>query len=116
MGLRLFAIMAPLLLLACNPSRGLVTIDTQPQGAALYVNETLVGNTPATFEFDMDKPVTIKLLKEGYEPKTEKITGAWVKAQYQLGNYSKGRYKIGGEEQRAWEIRTLRELSRSESK
>jgi hypothetical protein len=112
----LFILLLPLLLLGCNPSRGLVTIDTAPQGAMLYVNEAPIGETPATFEFDMEKPVTLKLLKEGYEPKTEKITAAWVKAQYQLGNYSKGKYKIAGEEQRAWEIRTLRELIRSESK
>jgi hypothetical protein len=114
--MRGLVILLPLVLLACNPSRGLVTIDTMPQGATLYVNETPVGETPTTFEFDMNKPVTLKLLKEGYQPKTEKITPYWVKAEYQLGNYSKGRYKIGGEERRAWEIRTLRELIRSESK
>jgi uncharacterized lipoprotein NlpE involved in copper resistance len=103
-----------LLVLGCNPKAGLIVLDTRPQGAAVYLNEEKVGETPVTFEFDMEKPVTLKILKEGYQPKEEKLNVGWVKSEYHLGNYSKGEYMIKGTKQKGFEVHTIRDLTRSE--
>ena len=101
-------------LLGCNPKVGLVTLGTNPQGATVYVNETKVGETPVTFEYNMEKPVTLQIVKEGYQPRTEKITADWVKSEYHQGNYGKGEYLIGGKKQTGYEVRTLRDLIKLE--
>ena len=101
-----------MLVLGCNPKVGLIVLDTVPQGATAYLNEQKVGETPVTFEFDMEKPVMLKLLKEGYKSKEEKLNVGWVKSEYNLGNYSKGDYVVQGSKQKAFQIRTIRELIR----
>ncbi len=102
--------------LGCNPKVGLVVLDTNPQGATVYVNDMKVGDTPVTFEFDMDKPGTLRILKEGYQPKLEYLNASWVKSEYHQGHYGKGDYLIKGAMQKGYEIRTLRDLIRLEGK
>jgi len=102
-----------ILVLGCNPKVGLVVLDTRPPGATVYLNDTIVGETPVTFELDMDKPVTLKILKEGYEPKTESLNVGWAKSEYHQGHYGKGDYLIKGKMQKGFEIRTIRDLVRS---
>jgi hypothetical protein len=109
-----FILCISLLGLGCNPRVGLITLDTKPQGAITYLNEQRVGETPVTFEFDMEKPVTLKLLKEGYQPKEEKITVDWVKSEFHRGNYSKGDYVVKGTMQKSFKVYTIRDLIRSE--
>ena len=103
-----------MLLLGCNPKVGLITLDTKPQGATAYLNEQKVGETPVTFEFDMEKPVTLKLLKEGYQPREEKLTVDWVKSEFHQGNYSKGDYVVKGTMQKSFKVYTIRDLMKSE--
>jgi hypothetical protein len=98
----------------CNPSVGIIVMDTIPQGATVFLNETKAGETPVKFEFDMDKPVMLKIIKEGYKPKTESINVNWVRSEYNLGHYGKGKFMINGEMQKGFEIHTLRELIRAE--
>ncbi len=98
------------LILGCNPKLGLIVFDTRPPGAEVYLNEQKVGETPLTFEFDMDKPVTLRLLKEGYQPREEKINVYWVKSEFYLGNYQKGDYVVQGNKQKAFQVHTTREL------
>ncbi len=103
-----------MLALGCNPKVGLIALDTRPQGATVYLNEQKVGETPVTFEFDMEKPVTLKILKEGYQPKEEKLNVGWVKSEYHLGNYSKGDYMVRETVQKSFKVDTTRDLIRSE--
>jgi hypothetical protein len=103
-----------LLVFGCNPKAGIIAVNTDPQGASVYLNGIKTGETPMKFEFDMDKPVTMKLLKEGYKPKEEKITADWVKSEFHQGNYSKGDYLIKGTMQRGYEVNVSRELSRTD--
>ena len=109
-----FVLCVFMLALGCNPSVGIIVLDTVPQGAKVYLNEKQVGETPVQFQFDMDKPVKLKILKEGYKPKTESINAGWVKSEFYQGNYAKGKYMIDGEMKKAFEIHTLRELIRAE--
>ena len=103
-----------LLALGCNPKVGFIALGTNPQGAAVYLNGVQAGETPVKFQFDMDKPVTLKLLKEGYKPKEEKITVDWVKSEYHQGNYSKGDFQINGIMQRGYEVNVTRELMKQD--
>jgi hypothetical protein len=104
------------LTLGCNPKVGLIVLNTNPQGATVYLNDAKIGETPVQFEFDMDKPVMLQIVKEGYQPRTERINVGWVKSEYHLGNYSKGEYVVKGEKQKSYEVRTLRDLIKLEGK
>lgn len=103
-----------LLVGGCNPRVGIIAVSTNPPGAAVYLNGVATGETPTKFEFDMEKPVTMKLLKEGYRPIEENLTVNWVKRQYHLGNYAKGDYLIKGTMQRGFEVNASRELIRAD--
>jgi len=111
-GLMLFGLL--LLVFGCNPKLGIIAVNTNPQGASVYLNGVQTGDTPMKFEFDMDKPVTMKILKEGYKPIEEKITVNWVKSEYHQGNYSKGDYLIKGTMQKGFEVNANRELIRAD--
>jgi len=100
-------------LLGCNPKVGLVVLDTRPSGATVYLNDKMVGETPVTFEFDLERPVTLRLLKEGYEPRTESLNVGWAKSEYHQGHYGKGDYMLKGMMQKGFEIRTIRDLVKS---
>lgn len=101
-------------LLGCNPRVGLIVLDTNPQGATVYVNETKVGETPVKFEFNMEKPVTMRILKEGYQPATEQINVGWVKSEYYQGHYAKGDFMLEGKMQRGYQVLATRNLTKLE--
>ena len=103
-----------LVALGCNPKVGIIALDTNPQGAAVYLNGVKTGDTPVKFQFDMEKPVTLKILKEGYKPREEKLTVDWVKSEYHQGNYSKGDYLINGTMQKGFEVNTTRDLMKAD--
>lgn len=108
-GLMLFGL---LLVFGCNPKLGIIAVNTNPQGASVYLNGVQTGDTPMQFEFDMDKPVTMKILKERYKPIEEQVTVNWVKSEYHKGHYSKGDYLIKGTMQKGFEVNASRELIR----
>jgi hypothetical protein len=103
-----------LLALGCNPKVGLIAMNTNPQGATVYVNEAKVGETPVKFEFDMERPVTLKIVKEGYQPRTENINAGWVRSEYHLGHYWQGEFMLRGKMQKSYEVRTVRDLIKLE--
>ena len=103
-----------LLTVGCNPKMGIIVLDTNPQGAAVYLNGVQAGDTPVKFQFDMNKPVSLKILKEGYKPKEEKLTVDWVKSEYHQGNYSKGDYVIDGVLQKGFQVNTTRDLMKAD--
>lgn len=100
------------LALGCNPRAGLIALDTDPQGATVYMNDVRLGETPVRFEFNMERPSTLRILKEGYHPRTETLSVVWVKSEYRQGHYVKGDFLISGEMQRGFEVRTSRDLIR----
>ena len=88
------------LALGCNPRVGLIALDTNPQGATVYLNDVQLGETPVKFEFNMERPATLRILKEGYQPRSERLSVVWVKTEYRQGNYVSGDFLISGEVQR----------------
>jgi hypothetical protein len=70
-----------LLVFGCNPKVGIISLNTNPQGATVYLNGVPAGETPMKFEFDMEKPVTLGILKEGYVSQTESLNVDWVKRE-----------------------------------
>ena len=65
---RLSFIVAALFLLAANSGcvRRIVTIESQPQGAQIYFDRKLIGETPCTHEFLFYGSHHLELAKDGY--------------------------------------------------
>lgn len=61
---------ACVLLLAVSGCSVNAKFNTQPRGAALYINGEYVGETPTTFEDDrwLGQRYRVQLFKKGYEP------------------------------------------------
>ena len=102
------------LTVGCTSKRGLILLNTRPRGATVYLNETEQGVTPVEFEYDLSKPATLTIEKEGYYPEMESLGKDWVLREYQKGNYTKGRFVISGKEKKAWKVTTTRRLERKE--
>jgi hypothetical protein len=49
--------------------RRTVTIDSQPQGAIVWLNDREVGRTPVDVDFVFYGTYDVRLVKEGYEPR-----------------------------------------------
>ena len=48
---------------------GMVTIESRPSGAAVYIGDRNIGRTPVTWaDLPIDQPVRIRLEKDGFEP------------------------------------------------
>jgi hypothetical protein len=94
----------------CNPKLGIVVLDTIPSQATVYVAGKKIGETPVQFELDVTKPVSLRIVKEGYVPVTETLTLGWAQQEHREGHYKKGDYLIRGEMRSGFEIQTTREL------
>jgi hypothetical protein len=105
-----FMVCIPLLTFGCNAKTGTVNLDTTPAGATVYLNEAKWGETPATFGLDLQRPVTLKILKEGYLPQTEVLNVPWVQQEYRVGNYTQQSYMVGKVQEKRFNIRTVRTL------
>jgi len=59
-----------------------VDFDSDPQGAAIYINGNRMGRTPMPMNLSNLKAVTVTFKKDGYEDKTyiinTKVGGGWV--------------------------------------
>ena len=51
-----------------------VDFNSDPTGAEVYVNGSLMGKTPVTLKLESKIEYTIEFRKEGYDPKTYTIT------------------------------------------
>lgn len=109
---RVLAVMVwiPLLTLGCNAKSGMVTLDTIPTGAKVYLNEVQQGETPTSFLLDLKRPMTLKILKEGYLPQTEVLNVPWAQQEYRTGHYTQETYYIKGVQEKTFYIRTVRTL------
>jgi hypothetical protein len=99
-----------LLLAACNPKLGFVLLDTNPSQATVFLDANNIGETPVRFDLDLEKPVMLRILKEGYVPVTEHLNLYWAQREYRDGHYTKGNYLIKGEMQGGFQIQTTRDL------
>jgi hypothetical protein len=100
----------PSLGLGCAAQVGLVVLDTKPPQATVYLDDTRVGETPVAFHLDRRQSVTLKILKDGYIPKTEVLGAGWVERETRDGHYTEGDYVIHGILRAGFEIHTQREL------
>jgi hypothetical protein len=105
-----FMVWIPLLTLGCNAKSGTVALDTIPTAATVYVNEAKWGETPTTFGLDLQRPVTLKILKEGYLPQTEILNVPWAQQEYRAGHYTQHSYMVGKVQEKSFYIRTVRVL------
>lgn len=73
----LVTLAAAMFLLGCVERR--LTINTQPQGAVVTLNDEEVGLSPATVSFNWYGDYNVRISKEGYETlKTHrKLKGPW---------------------------------------
>ncbi len=59
-----------------------VKLDSDPQGAVVYINGNRMGRTPLPLKMSHKDPLTITFKKEGYEDKTyiinTKTAAGWV--------------------------------------
>jgi hypothetical protein len=56
-----------------------ITIDSQPQGAMVWLNDREVGRTPVTADFTWYGTYRVRVEKDGYTTETvyEKVTAPW---------------------------------------
>lgn len=71
----LFIPFAAVILSACTFTDDVV-INTQPEGANVFVNSELVGQTPMTVELPKDGVYEIRLVKDGYKDATVDLASA----------------------------------------
>jgi hypothetical protein len=102
------------LTVGCTSKRGLILLNTRPEGATVYLNQTEQGVTPVEFEYDLSKPATLTIEKKGYYPEKESLGEGWVIREYYKGNYTENRFMISGKEKKAWKVTTTRMLERNE--
>lgn len=110
----MLVLFAVALSLGCTSKVGLVALDTRPQGATIYLDDNMVGQTPVQFELNLEIPVTLRIEKDGYYPQTESLNVRWVKSEHYRGNLIKGQQTTEGTSQKTWEVRTARDLIRIE--
>jgi hypothetical protein len=76
----------------------------------VYLNEVKWAATPAEFDLDLKRPITLKLLKEGYLPHTEVLNVAWAQQEYRAGHYTQQTFTYEGVQEKRFYIRTVRTL------
>jgi len=64
-GLLVFVLTASLLLTGCVERK--LTINTEPQGALVILNDEEIGNSPVTVSFEWYGDYNVRISKEGYE-------------------------------------------------
>lgn len=124
--LNILFILLALISVGCMSDTGRVYLDTKPEGATVYVNERMIGETPVDFEFTHDVAVELKIEKDGYHPITERLDADWVHIQMGKGNFKEYGEKYEREDiqtgevttgqVRKWKIVTTYELKRTNEK
>ena len=115
-----------LISVGCMSDTGRVYLDTKPEGAMVYINDRMIGETPVDFEFTHDFAVELKIEKDGYYPITEILNTDWVHIQMGKGNFKtyQGEYEqqnlqtgeVTKEEVRKWKIVKTYELKKKNEK
>ena len=93
-----------------QPQTGHRCLGYDPSQATVYVAGKKIGETPVQFELDLTKPVSLRIIKEGYVPAAEFLTLSWAQQEHREGRYKKGDYFVQGQKQSGFEIHTTRVL------
>ena len=109
-----FTVVTLLFYIGCTSKRGIIELNTRPEGSAVYYNNIYMGETPVKFEYDFRNPATLKIEKEGYYTESEMLGEGWVVREYQKGNYDEGTLMIQGEAKKAWRVNTIRNLQKKD--
>lgn len=96
----------------CTASKGRIRLNTEPDGAEVYVGGTKVGETPISFDYDCCINQELLILKDGYHPVKETLNKYWLKYEYRYGHYGKKKLVIDGEKQNSWLVITSRKLDK----
>jgi len=96
-----------LLFSGCTGRTGIVRLNTDPPGAAYYVDGVERGTTPAEFEWDLKQPILLEVKKEGYYTEEELLNEGWLEYQYSKGNY--GTMRVSGSKKK-WTVTINRKL------
>ena len=78
-----------LILSGCTSDTSIVRLYTEPSGATYYIDGIEKGTTPAEFEWEMEHPILLEIMKEGYYSEKELLDKAWFKYQFNRGNIGK---------------------------
>lgn len=98
----------------CTSSRGIIDLNSRPREATVYLDGVEQGVTPVQFEYDFKIPARLEIVKDGYYIEDELLNEAWVVREIRKGNYSEGRYMIGGVNSKSWMVNTYRRLEKKE--
>ena len=102
--LNILSISLSLISVGCMSDTGRVYLDTKPEGATVYVNDHMIGETPVDFEFTHDYAVELKIEKDGYYPITERLDTDWVHIQIGKGNFKEYKEKYQTKDYRTGEV------------
>ena len=116
-----------LISVGCMSDTGRVYLDTKPEGAMVYINDRMIGETPIDFEFTHDFAVELKIKKDGYYPITEILNTDWVHIQMGKGHFKEYQEEYERQEDmnkgevtqaqaRKWKIVTTYELKKKNEK
>ena len=97
-------------LIGCVKS-GVITIDTVPKGAEIYLDGVDMGKAPVTFEQELKDVKQLKIILDGYYPVEESINWGWAHYEIAKGNGTdrvKGEYQ--GKKKTIWRVNTYRTL------
>lgn len=110
-------IRTPILLLtlvlsvACASKKGRINLQTEPPGAEVYIRGEKVGETPVSFDYDYRTPGGLEISKDGYYTISEVLSKAWIRNEYQRGNYKEAEVIMDGVKRKAWVVSIQRTLS-----
>jgi hypothetical protein len=99
-----------LLLIGCTSKKGIISLNTIPPGASVFVNGIKQGETPLEFQYDISRPATLMIEKGGYNTLKEDLNKAWVINENYKGTFYKEYIKVGDTSVRVWTVRTTRDL------
>jgi TolB-like protein len=96
----------------CTSKKGRIKLNTEPEGAEVYVGGTKVGETPTSFDYDCCINQELLIVKDGYHPVKETLNKYWLKYEYNYGRFGKKKLMIDGKKQKSWLVITSRKLEK----
>ena len=96
----------------CTSNKGRIRLNTEPDGAEVYVGGTKVGETPTSFDYECCINQELLIIKDGYYPLKENLNKYWLRYEYNYGRFGKKKLMIDGEEQNSWLVITSRKLAK----
>ena len=86
---------ALVLSVGCASKKGRINLQTDPPGAEVYVKGEKVGETPVSFDYDYRVPGSLEISKDDYYTISEVLSKAWIRNEFQRGNYKEAEVMMG---------------------